>query len=404
MKRIKDRVQGSMNLKSFLSILIVFLLMLQWVVLKNLGVDLPTGWSAILPGIAIFGAAFMLAWGAELSQFEIPVSLSIAFVAFVAVLPEYAVDMYFAWEAGKNPEYIHYATANMTGANRLLIGVGWAAVAIAYFIKTKKKEIILSSNNRVEIFALSVATLYSFIIPYKQSLSFVDTFFLLSIFVWYIYRVTRSRKEEPDVEGAIVFIAEWKRGARILATLFFFIFAGYAIFIAAGPFAEGLLESGRHWGIEEFILVQWLAPLASESPEFVIAILFALRAKASMSLGTLISSKVNQWTLLVGLLPLVYCLSAGKIMPMNLDLRQSEEIFLTAAQSLFAIVIIANLRFSIREALLLFVLFITQIFFTSTDARHIYAFLYLAIAVCWFVTFKDSRNGLKMVFKEGFRR
>ncbi len=383
---------------------VVFLLTLQWIFLKNAGIHLPTPWNALAPGIAIFGAAYVLSWGAELAQFEIPQSLAIAFLALVAVLPEYAVDMYFAWEAGKDPQYIHYATANMTGANRLLIGVGWAAVVFAYFFRTKKGEVRLEPVNRIELFALTLATLYCFVVPIKQSLSWIDSVFLLTIFAWYMRRATLAHHEEPEIEGPIVAIAKWPRGRRIAVTIFFFLFAGYTIFISAEPFAEGLLETGRHWGIEEFILVQWLAPLASESPEFIVAIIFALRARASASLGTLVSSKVNQWTLLVGMLPLVYNLSAGHLGPMAMDARQSEEIFLTAAQSLFALVVIANLRFSITEALLLFVLFATQLFFTSTEARNIYAFVYVALAVGWFFVIKDNRRGFTMILKEGLRK
>ena len=47
-------------------------------------------------------------------------------LALIAVLPEYAVDFAFAAKAGQDPEkYAPLALANMTGGNRLLIGVGW---------------------------------------------------------------------------------------------------------------------------------------------------------------------------------------------------------------------------------------------------------------------------------------
>lgn len=390
------------KLKDLLAIAIVFLLGLQWIYFKFTGTHLHSPWNAISPGIAIFGAAYILSWGAELAQFEIPQSLAIAFLALIAVLPEYAVDMYFAWEAGKDPQYIHYATANMTGANRLLIGVGWAAVVFAYFFKTKRGEVHLEPGNRVELLALMAATLYCFIIPLKHALSWIDSVFLLLIFAWYMRRTMQAHHKEPEIEGPIVEIAKWRRGPRLFITFFFFLFSGFAIFISAEPFAEGLLETGRMWGIEEFILVQWLAPLASESPEFIVAIIFALRAQATASLGTLVSSKVNQWTLLVGMLPLVYNLSAGHFGPMVMDARQSEEIFLTAAQSLFAIVVIANLRFSITEAMLLFVLFATQLFFTSTEARTVYAFVYIALAVGWFFIVPDNKKGLGMLFRTAF--
>ena len=85
----------------------------------------------------------MLSWAAELAQKDIPQALAIALLALIAVLPEYAVDMYFAWQAGKDPKYTAFAMANMTGANRLLIGVGWAAVVMTFWLKTGKKAIQL---------------------------------------------------------------------------------------------------------------------------------------------------------------------------------------------------------------------------------------------------------------------
>ncbi len=66
----------------------------------------------------------MLSWAAEVAQHDIPQALALTILALIAVLPEYAVDMYFAFQAGRNPgsNYGELALANMTGANRLLIG------------------------------------------------------------------------------------------------------------------------------------------------------------------------------------------------------------------------------------------------------------------------------------------
>ena len=55
-------------------------------------------------------------------------------------------------------------------------------------------------------------------------------------------------------------------------------------------------------------------------------------------MGALLASKINQWTLLIGMLPVVFMVSAGRLGPMELDQRQIEEMFLTAAQALFAVV------------------------------------------------------------------
>mgnify|MGYP003335434889 CR=1 FL=1 len=53
-----------------------------------------------------------------------------------------------------------------------------------------------------------------------------------------------------------------------------FALAAVVILLCAEPFAESLVASGSELGIDQFLLVQWLAPLASEAPEFIVAILF----------------------------------------------------------------------------------------------------------------------------------
>ena len=74
-------------------------------------------------GLAVVGAAFLLAWGAEALQLDISRGLALAVLALIAVLPEYAVDFMFTWKAGKDPDtYAPAALANMTGGNQLLIG------------------------------------------------------------------------------------------------------------------------------------------------------------------------------------------------------------------------------------------------------------------------------------------
>jgi cation:H+ antiporter len=82
--------------------------------------------TALISGIAILGASFLLLWACEAAQTDIPQTLALAVVALIAVLPEYAVDMYFTWQAGRNPGlgYEHYAIANMTGAHDR-VGIAW---------------------------------------------------------------------------------------------------------------------------------------------------------------------------------------------------------------------------------------------------------------------------------------
>ena len=254
------------------------------------------------------------------------------------------------------------------------------------------------------MWALVVATLYSFVIPLKATLSLVDSFFLILLFIAYMIVASRAHVVEPELEGPPEMIARFAPRIRRAFALGFFVYAGLTIFSAAEPFAESLLKSGRTLGIEEFVLVQWLAPLASESPEFIVAILFALRGNPQAGFGTLISSTVNQWTLLVGMLPICYSISAGHIGAMHLDARQVSEVLLTSAQSIFALVVIANFRFSLTEAGLLLGLFAVQLFFPSPQFRFAYSIVYVVIALGIVILTRDTQLSVVAGIPRPWRR
>lgn len=386
--------------RSALAIGVALTLAAQWIVLRLLHVELAPHYEALLAGTGIFGAAFLLSWGAEVAQLDIPQALALAFLALVAVLPEYTVDIYFAWRAGQDPVYTAFATANMTGSNRLLIGVGWPAVVVTVWMTTRRRAIAIASDHGIELFYLLLATVYSLVLPFKATLSLWDAAALLTIFGFYAAAAARAHVVEPELEGVSAVIAGFGVGGRRITTIALFVVAGLTILMAAEPFAEGLLASGRRFGIEEFLLVQWLAPLASESPEFIIAVLFAIRGNAGAAMGTLISSKVNQWTLLIGMLPLAYGTSSGSLAnPMHLDPRQVEEILLTTAQSLFAVVILADFSFSLLEGVVLFVLFGTQMVSTSPEFRYYYSFLYLVLAIAFVVMRPQLRQSLWLLLR-----
>ena len=137
--------------------------------------------------------------------------------------------------------------------------------------------------------------------------------------------------------------------------------------MAAEPFVDGLVHTGASLGIDEFILIQWLAPLASESPEIIVAILFSLRANPVAGLTTLISSEVNQLTLLIGSMVVIFSFaSPGQPLSFPLDDRQSVEFLLTTAMSVFAILLIAPRIISWKAGAMLLGTFVAHLFFTDT--------------------------------------
>src|SRR5919199_6715842 len=105
---------------------------------------------ALIFGIAIIGAAFLLSWAAEAFQVDVSQGLALGMLALIAVLPEYIVDATFAWKAAEDPAYAHYAVANMTGANRILIGVAWPLVVLIGWVRWRRKEVWLEPGHGLE--------------------------------------------------------------------------------------------------------------------------------------------------------------------------------------------------------------------------------------------------------------
>jgi cation:H+ antiporter len=211
-----------------------------------------------------------------------------------------------------------------------------------------------------EVVFLGIATLYSLHLPLRTSLTLVDAGALVAIFVAYAVRLAQAPAEAPDLVGTAGWVAGHDKGRRRGTYIGMFAVAGIVILACAEHFAENLVRTGSTLGIDQFLLVQWVAPLASEAPELIVACLYAARLKAGDSLGTLLSSKVNQWTLLVGTIPIVFALASRSSSGLPLDTQQRLELLLTAAQSLFAVSILVTLGVSVRAAVALFALFAVQ--------------------------------------------
>lgn len=332
------------------------------IVLRLTGVHLDPPLQALICGAAIMGASFLLLWACDAAQKDISQAFAIAVVALIAVLPEYAVDMYFTWQAGQFPEseYSHYAVANMTGANRLLIGVAWSLIVFIYWIRNRR-AIELESQRRTELLFLAMATVYAFVVVAKGSLAWYDCIVFVGMFVWYIALACKRPCTDFEAHGPACVLADMPKRRRKCATSIVLLFAAGAILANAEPFCEGLIGTGKALHINEFLLIQWLAPIASEMPEFVLAIMFALRGNAGLALGSLVSCKLNQWTLLIGMIPGVFAVSQGSLTPpIPFGHFQMNEILLTAAQSLLAVVMLAAMRLTLGHALLLFGLFMAQ--------------------------------------------
>jgi cation:H+ antiporter len=336
---------------------------------------------ALCFGLAIVGSAFILSWAAEVIQLDIAAGLALALLALIAILPEYAVDFVLTARAGQEfaetghpTQYGPLALANMTGGNQLLIGLGWPMVILIGTWRVRKTqaapseaesttatEIHLSRAQSVDIAYLTIASLYGLTLFLNETLSPFDAVVLVGIYVLYLRRLSGAPPGAPHLVGPSAYIGALPKRTRRIINYAMFVVAAGVILLCAEAFAEAIIELGRSTGISEFLLIKWIAPTASEAPELLVATLFAWRLAARTGMGALVSSKVNQWTLLVGSLPIVFSIFAGVIHGLPLDAQQRIELFVTAAQSVFAVGIVASRSVSRKEAWVMLGLFIAQV-------------------------------------------
>jgi cation:H+ antiporter len=117
---------------------------------------------------AILIAAMLIAWAAESAQFFIAQGFALAILAWLQTLPEFAVEAVLAWK-GQVPLLM----ANLTGALRLLTGLGWPMIygTAAFFHRRRHKrpllQISLNAEHCIEVVGLTAAMAYVAVICWK---------------------------------------------------------------------------------------------------------------------------------------------------------------------------------------------------------------------------------------------
>ncbi|MDZ7701531.1 MAG: hypothetical protein U5J98_05385 [Halobacteriales archaeon] len=215
---------------------------------------------------------------------------------------------------------------------------------------------------------------------------------LVGLYAVYILLILRGDAGEAAHGGVPGYIHGLTRARRAVAILAMFAFSAFVILIAVKPFAKGLEALGPQLGVSSFFMIQWVAPLASESPEFIATAYLVRKLRTTAAFNALISSKLNQWTLLIGTLVIVYSLSLGFYDVLQFSQKQAGEIWLTAAQSFFAVTLLVDFEISLREALALLGLFALQFVpaFQRYEGLLAFSALYVVLGVAVLVARRDK--------------
>jgi cation:H+ antiporter len=331
--------------------------------------------SALWTFPSILASAFLVAWGAEAAQFLMSQGLALAILAWLQTLPEFAVEAVIAWDAGRDPVRAHLAIANLTGAIRLLLGLGWPMIYFVFVIAGRRRAhqrlpvIKLEKEHAVEVVGLLPPLLYFIVILVKGSIGWIDALVLLALYGVYLWVLMRNPPKQEETLDDAPRVSQWayrqpgwRRPAAITGL---FLVGGLLLYVTAHPFLESMLAVAGIFGISQFFLVQWVAPFLSEFPEFVSTFNWARRVRqAPMALMNIVSSNINQWTVLAAMIPLVYGYSHlrhhGTWSDFPFDPAQRIEIVLTLLQTALGILVLANMEFDWLDASSLLVLWLAQ--------------------------------------------
>jgi len=320
---------------------------------------------------AILLAAMLIAWGAETSQFFIAQGFALAILAWMQTLPEFAVEAVLAWH-----RQVHFLFANLTGALRLLTGLGWPMIYFAAAMVHRKREgkplrsIQLTAEQSISVVGLIAPLIYVGVIVLKKSLNLIDAAVLIGIYGAYLFVLSKmppqAEEEIEDLERIPRAIVLSPRPRRIAIISSLFVIGGALIYFTAKPFLGSLFAVSLLLGVPAFIFIQWVAPFVSEFPEFLSTFYWAKSVvRAPMALMNLVSSNINQWTLLVAMLPIVLSMSMRTPTALELDSQQKLEVIMTIGQQMVGMFFLLNMELAWWEAASLFGLWLVQFIFSA---------------------------------------
>jgi cation:H+ antiporter len=345
-------------------------------VLVRLNGAAPVGVQLIAYGAAVIAASFMLAWACEAAQVDIAHGLVVAAVAFVAILPEYLVELHFAFTG-----QAQYVAANLTGASRLLLGCAVALpAALALLPRRRIGRIELPAPQRLELVVLLAGALWSMRGVLSGRMTLVDSVVLIGLYGVYLRQTLHSGGESPEPEGVAAALAALPRAQRRRWAAWLMGYAALVILLTAVPFGDAVLGAGTLVGISPFLLLQWVVPLATETPELVVAFVLLTHGRGGQSVGVLVASAVSQYTLALGSLPLAYRLGAG-VGPLPLAGRERVELFLTVGVALYAVAALMSLRLSRGDSSIMLALFAGQLLVPTVFTRLLFALAFWAVAI-----------------------
>jgi len=349
------------------------------VLIHAAGPLVPVPLAAVGLGAGVLGASFMLAWAADAGEAVFSGGLVLAAVALVGVLPEFVIEVHFAYV-----QQAELVTANLTGATRLLLT---CAVGLPLLVTLQGRRagrddepIELAEPRRLELAVLLVSAVFAVQVVVRGSLTVVDGVVLLTLYLLYARRVQGTPDEEPAVVGVAAGLMSLPPQYRRPAVAGLLLTAAGVVLLIANPFAHALLDTGTMLGMDPYLLIQSVVPAATEAPEMVVVAVLVVNRRPAQGLALLLAASVSQWTLGMGALPIAYLAGGGGV-ALPLAGREQVELGFTTALTFFVVAALASLRPARVDAVLIAVVFVIQLLYPTSFTRFAAGFVLLVFAI-----------------------
>jgi len=349
------------------------------VLVATAGPRLPALLSAAGLAVGILGTSLLLAWGTTAAQADVSGRLVILFVALVAALPELTVEVQLAIT-----RQAQLVTANLTGATRLDLTAAVVMPALGSVLLRSRGQtmprLVLNPGRRLDLAVLALAALGSLFVVARGRLTLIAGAVFGALYVLYMVRGQGGDDEQPAAIGVAAQIASLDRASRRRLYRALLGFAAAAVFTTARAFPGELLRAGQAFGIDPYLLIQWVIPLFTEVPELVVAGALVLYRRPAQGVALLLAASVTQSTLAFASIPAAYLLGGGGT-ALPLAGRERVELLLTASTTLMAVAALASLEPDRTDGWIMAAAFGIQTLFPNWPVRLFAALALLVFAL-----------------------
>jgi cation:H+ antiporter len=255
---------------------------------------------------------------------------------------------------------------------------------VAFFPRRWRRERLgpleLPEPHRVELAVLAVSALWATRAVLSGRLTLLDAGVLIGMYVVYLRRAATAGGESTEAMGVAAELAALPRRQRRRWAGCLMGYAAFVILLTAVPFGEAVLGAGAIVGISPYLLLQWIVPVATETPEVVVAFVLLTHGRGGQSIAVLLAGAASQYTLALGTLPLAYAVGAGTG-PLPLAGQERVELLLTIGVALYAVAALVTLRLSRGDSSIMLAVFAGQLLLPTVVTRLFFAVVFWAVAL-----------------------